>query len=614
MRLRSRRLTSPDLPGPPHRIEYEGDDQQVGREPDEVQDDQESNQEDGDRIDTESEASNGAEEEEVAEEEENAEEEDADEEMAAENPGVVDRNAPVMMGDRQFPPPNRYDDASWWSDNALVAGAPWFDIEAIDHGDAVRHYVRAAGDLPGKIPLDAVTTWCWRNQFVPWNADLFTDDASAAALEVARAEFIRRAFEGVERISTLEPVDAAFSGMFLYRTFGEMDCLEAVRGINPERIAAWRGQDLILDEAWVRDKPQLKAEFRYTRKAGPHWTINCKNERRLRSKYGRPVPYQCLSTFGVRRSFFERAFCALTPYWSRIEVPRGCAAELPPIFSYKMRELMDPASGWWVVAYTEFAVKVAAFVLMDAYDRYRLWALSPTLITQLLRLNLDRALGNAGNVRERRRLLRVIQDTNFNVLPDWWSARGQVESRSPGRTGPGADWVWYDPWQRCRLNTGEEAERRRANAPYRIPFGHPRGWDFTAPAVGWTHEPVQHDGWVNEAGQEDVARGERENEDADAPVAELQQMAASTAAVMPIDVDAQGAGPSTAVAASGANAGAPAANSAGAAASSEGDRLRAVLELLPNVPDFIKNGSPEVVAAFLFARMSNNAGGGGSTG
>lgn len=33
-----------------------------------------------------------------------------------------------------------------------------------------------------------------------------------------------------------------------------------------------------------------------------------------------------------------------------------------------MNELRDPESGYWVDAYTEWVVKVAAFVLFDAYD------------------------------------------------------------------------------------------------------------------------------------------------------------------------------------------------------------------------------------------------------
>ena len=46
------------------------------------------------------------------------------------------------------------------------------------------------------------------------------------------------------------------------------------------------------------------------------------------------------------------------------------------MFSYKIVDLMDPQSGWWILAYTEFAAKVAAFILFEVYDNCRLWGLS----------------------------------------------------------------------------------------------------------------------------------------------------------------------------------------------------------------------------------------------
>lgn len=74
---------------------------------------------------------------------------------------------------------------------------------------------------------------------------------------------------------------------------------------------------------------------------------------------------------------------------------------------------------------------VAAFVLMDAYDRFRLWAFSPTLISLSLFLDLDGALCNEDYAHELRRLLRDIHETDFTSLPNWWSARGDCESPSP---------------------------------------------------------------------------------------------------------------------------------------------------------------------------------------
>ena len=83
-----------------------------------------------------------------------------------------------------------------------------------------------------------------------------------------------------------------------------------------------------------------------------------------------------------------RAFCELTVFWSRIECPRGCTVELQMMLPYKMRELMDATSGYWVVVNTEKTVKMETFVLMDAYDNYRLSVLSPDVIVSLRTLNL----------------------------------------------------------------------------------------------------------------------------------------------------------------------------------------------------------------------------------
>ena len=105
--------------------------------------------------------------------------------------------------------------------------------------------------------------------------------------------------------------------------------------------------------------------------------------RRFRSRLNRAVPYECINMFGLQDGYFVNGFAELTPQWRKLEVPRGCNAELPMIFSYKMDELRDPQSGYWVIAYTEWVVKVAAFVLFDVYDSYRLWALSPAMIEAL---------------------------------------------------------------------------------------------------------------------------------------------------------------------------------------------------------------------------------------
>lgn len=58
------------------------------------------------------------------------------------------------------------------------------------------------------------------------------------------------------------------------------------------------------------------------------------------------------------------------------------------MFSYRMCDLLDPASPWWVVANSELAAKTAAFVLFDVYDLGRLCAFSWATLWGTRRLNL----------------------------------------------------------------------------------------------------------------------------------------------------------------------------------------------------------------------------------
>ena len=129
--------------------------------------------------------------------------------------------------------------------------------------------------------------------------------------------------------------------------------------------------------------------------------------------------------------------------WGRIEVPRGCYAELPPCFTYIWREMKeDDNSGWWVVAFTEMICKTAAYILQDVYDSYRLWALSAVTIRCCRELNLVPVLGNQKNVDEFLSLLDVIESTTFTDLPATWRQRGErAHDCSPGRSGAGADWL-----------------------------------------------------------------------------------------------------------------------------------------------------------------------------
>lgn len=103
-------------------------------------------------------------------------------------------------------------------------------------------------------------------------------------------------------------------------------------------------------------------------KNGPYWNVFFQNKLWLRSRHDRVIPYQCSATFVLSSECFLRGFARLTALCHRLKVPRGCSAELPPVLTYRMRELCYPVSPWCVVAYTEIAAKVAAYILLEVYD------------------------------------------------------------------------------------------------------------------------------------------------------------------------------------------------------------------------------------------------------
>lgn len=440
--------------------------------------------------------------------------ENQDQERVVDMAAECDRSLVISVQSlgKVFPAPDSYDGIDIGDDAELYGQAPWFDRDALSNNSLilVERYAED-GWLPGGLPYAATGTWCWRNQFACRDVDLIV--GHNRTLRGVRGGFARMAMNGFNRLSTwIAPAAELQSTMFLYRTFTEREYLTRIAAIPVATIEAWRNMTGVDRTAYVWPKPLLLAEFRYLRKDSLYWTNWVRNERRLRSKHGRVVPRQCLATFGLRESFFARAFPAVTPYWLRVEVPRGCGAETPWVFSYYARELIDPSSGFWRIAYTEFAACVGAYILFEAYDNYRLWALSPDMIRDIRVLDLVRVVGSQRNADELLRLLTVIESTDFASLNPAWTTRGRITSYSPGRRGPGADWLYYNPWAR-RVAGGAEVRAYVSSGDRAIPEGHPRGWDHETVPDGWGHNPVESGngalagGWDGDVPHDDMNVG-----------------------------------------------------------------------------------------------------------
>jgi len=420
------------------------------------------------------------------------------------------RNQPVHGAGKVYPSPSSYDEVSIRDNPDLYGMAPWFDRGALEAGGIVERYAYD-GVLPGGIPLEAVYKWGWMNQFAVRDTDLrlgYNRD-----VQRGRKEFALRAMNGFDRLMTSVVPAAEVSGAAVCRTYTEVGYINAISEIPAATINGWRGRRTVSQDAYVWNKSMLLAEFRYLRKDSSYWMKSVADTRRFRSRLNRAVPYECINMFGLQDGYFLNGFAELTPQWRKLEVPRGCNAELPMIFSYKMDELRDPQSGYWVVAYTEWVVKVAAFVLFDVYDSYRLWALSPAMIEALGQLNLDQALGNRENARELRRLVAVIENTRFSDFPAEWRARGSHVSLDPGRQGSGADFIYYNPWTRSAVS--REDARELAARERVIPDGHPMGWNFDAIPDGWDTPVAELPTGAQEAGawDGDVPVGDSEGDD-----------------------------------------------------------------------------------------------------
>jgi hypothetical protein len=269
------------------------------------------------------------------------------------------------------------------------------------------------------------------------------------------------------------------------------------------------------------------------------------------------------------------------------------------VFTYKAEELMDPNSGYWVVAYTELVAKAAAYLLFEVWDVYRLWAMSPDMLINMEKLDLEVVFGNASSADELRRLMAVIRGTNFAAVPTDCRARGQMPSRSPGRQGPGGDWIWYDPSRRELLHSRDTA-RARANALDRsIPDGFPRGWGDAGGEVGWQEElpngedaPGEGGGWDGDVvegasgvGQLPVDSGG----DGAAPAAQAPTIASAIRAAYPALSDAVAAGDVAGV--------------ASYVERVELGALRRALEEVGGIPSAVYNSSWDGMIGFLRGRL-----------
>lgn len=138
---------------------------------------------------------------------------------------------------------------------------------------------------------------------------------------------------------------------------------------------------------------------------------------------------------------------------------RGCHSELPPVVTYKASALTDPQSGYWTVFHSEWAARVAVWLLWDAYDRYKLWYVPQFLRRDIRALRLAAVLGTLSNEKELHSLLDLIDNIDWTSAEYAHTSPDGENLENPGEPVPG-DFVWFDAWAKERVPRHEALERR----------------------------------------------------------------------------------------------------------------------------------------------------------
>lgn len=114
-------------------------------------------------------------------------------------------------------------------------------------------------------------------------------------------------------------------------------------------------------------------------------------------------------------SYAKLAVCC-----SRVKVPMGFYAELPPVYTFERSATMDPQLGYWVVVSIKFATKTVVVVLFQVYDNYLICRLSRRMIAFMRKLSLKPVSGSDRKVEKFECTLNLISGTDSRRLPQYW--------------------------------------------------------------------------------------------------------------------------------------------------------------------------------------------------
>lgn len=130
--------------------------------------------------------------------------------------------------------------------NVMLCQGPCFDRSALEEGSIAELYA-CDGWLPGGIRLEWTTYWCWRIQFVCNECALIIHSGLPRQKACA---FARQVHNSLTRIGPR--VSMTSFDMICFRTHGEMDCLDVIKGIPSSTIVEWSGMEFVARDASVR--------------------------------------------------------------------------------------------------------------------------------------------------------------------------------------------------------------------------------------------------------------------------------------------------------------------------------------------------------------------------
>ena len=254
----------------------------------------------------------------------------------------------------------------------------WFSSVGIrDLGDIRNNFSDAAGMLPGNLPMQALYTFDWRTRIaVPTSILRHPSPRGRSSLSL---RFMEAVFARLEIPINDSLIPSCYHcDTWQCRTEDEQLYLENIIDCtfgDPVREAdhICRNQRSVTNDAVFWTCSFLPSNFRRMKRGGIFLFQNtvCL-ERRLRSDTGYFIAYQMPEAPEISCQHYVNRYQRKPSWWSQYEVCQGFCAKLGPILTYYGSYLHDFHHGLWTVFLTDWCVKVAATLLWEVFDCWRL--------------------------------------------------------------------------------------------------------------------------------------------------------------------------------------------------------------------------------------------------